>query len=99
MDKTGEEKNRIVITDDLIVDIVESAHMQNDHLGWDATWRDVSNTYYGILRADVIFLLKECQICAQNPSKRPKGASSKLNPQSFGAEDINRRDLEYENKV
>lgn len=29
-----------------------------------------------ILRADVVFLLKQCAICADNPRKRPKGLSA-----------------------
>ncbi|MCJ1377726.1 hypothetical protein MMC17_000822 [Xylographa soralifera] len=71
--KAGEENHRAVIIEDDILDVVESVHQLNNHLGWDATWRDISNSYYGILRSDVIFLLKQCEICAQVPSKRPKG--------------------------
>jgi hypothetical protein len=100
--KTSEDNRRMVVTDDVIVDVVESAHEQNDHLGWDATWRDVSASYYGILRSDVIFLLKQCQFCAQDPSKRPKGATSKCSRQSFDSEvfhTINTRDIQYENEV
>jgi hypothetical protein len=96
--KTTEDKRRMVVTDDMIVDVVESAHQQNGHLGWDATWRDVSTSYYGILRADVIFLLNECHVCAQDPSKRPKGAPSKPGLQSFDPEvfqTINRGDIQY----
>ncbi|KUL81567.1 hypothetical protein ZTR_09940 [Talaromyces verruculosus] len=67
----GGEK-RIVVTEDMIADIVEFVHENNGHAGWDYTWRDVSRSYYGILRSDVIHLLKQCEICAHNPSKRPK---------------------------
>jgi hypothetical protein len=69
-------KNRVVVTTDMIVDVVEIVHTDNGHAGWDATWKDVSTSYYGILRSDVIFLLKQCHspICADNPSKRPKGS-------------------------
>lgn len=84
--KNSQDKRRLVVTDDLIVDVVESAHAQNGHLGWDATWRDVSASYYGILRSDVIFLLKACQLCARDPSKYPKGASSNLRRQSTDPE-------------
>jgi hypothetical protein len=35
-------------------------------------------SYYGILRSDVIFLLKQCQICVSNPSKRPKGSAATM---------------------
>ena len=64
--------HRVVVTSEAIADVVEGVHVQNNHLGWDATWRDVSSTYYGILRADVIFLLKRCHVCSQNPAKRAK---------------------------
>lgn len=60
----------------MIADVVDFVHNGNGHAGWDATWKDVSNLYYGILRSDVIFLLKRCQICASNPSKRPKGSAA-----------------------
>jgi hypothetical protein len=65
-------EHRVVIVLESIADAVETMHVQNNHLGWDATWRDVSSAYYGILRSDVIFLLKRCHVCAQNPSKRAK---------------------------
>lgn len=71
--KQGRPK-REVVTDDMILDIVESVHERNKHAGWDATWRDVSGSYYGILRSDVIFLLRRCPRCAGNPRKRPKSS-------------------------
>ncbi|MCJ1285871.1 hypothetical protein MMC26_005213 [Xylographa opegraphella] len=82
--KTSKDEHRIVVTEDAIVDVVRSTHEEHDHLGWDATWRHVSIVYYGILRSDVIFLLKQCQVCAQDPSKRPKtSTTSKPIPQTF----------------
>jgi len=69
----NKKKNRKVVTEDNIFDVVERVHANNGHAGWDATWRDISSSYYGILRADVIFILKRCVVCAQNPRKRPKG--------------------------
>ena len=71
--KSDKEKDRTVVTEDMIADVVEFIHENNKHGGWDATWKGVSSLYYGILRSDVIYLLKECQTCALNPSKRPKG--------------------------
>ena len=67
---TGDQ--RLVITEESIADVVEIVHIQSGHLGWDATWRDVNAKYYGILRSDVIFLLKSCTTCAHNPLKRSK---------------------------
>ncbi|KAK5998035.1 hypothetical protein PT974_00405 [Cladobotryum mycophilum] len=69
----SKEKDREVVTDDMIVDIVEQVHIHNHHSGWDATWKDISASYYGIMRVDVIFLLKQCVVCANDPRKRPKG--------------------------
>ena len=70
----GKDNNehRVVITLESIVDVVKAMHIQINHLGWGATWRDVSSAYYGILRSDVIFLLKRCYVCAHDPSKRAK---------------------------
>lgn len=76
IERDDKEKCRVVITTDAIVDVVERTHLMNGHAGWDATWRDINSSYYGILRSDVNFLLKTCQVCAQNPSKRPKGSGS-----------------------
>ena len=72
------EMPRAVVTEDLIADVVESTHEGNGHSGWDVTWEDVSAKYYGILRSDVIHLLKRCQTCALNPSKRPKGSAASI---------------------
>ena len=74
--KTGEDKNRRIVIEEMIADVVDFVHRGNGHAGWDATWKDVSTSYYGILRSDVIFLLQQCQICALNPSKRPKGSAA-----------------------
>lgn len=74
--KAGGDNRRLVITEDKIADVVEFVHESNKHGGWDATWNGISSLYYGILRSDVIHLLKQCQTCALNPSKRPKGSTS-----------------------
>ncbi|KAK5309726.1 hypothetical protein LTR70_010038 [Exophiala xenobiotica] len=75
--------HRVVVTTDNIINVVEKVHTQNGHAGWDATWKDVSTLYYGILRSDVIFLLKSCQVCVQNPTKRPKGSKQPTVPSTF----------------
>lgn len=74
--KVAQTKDREVVMIDNIVDVVEAVHKSNGHAGWDATWRAVSNLFYGILRADVIFLLKRCPVCARDPRKRPKSRLS-----------------------
>ena len=70
--KEKHDVRRTVITEDMIADAVEYVHGSNNHAGWDLTWKHISSSYYGILRSDVIFLLKKCQICALDPCKRPK---------------------------
>jgi hypothetical protein len=84
--KSNEQKNRVVITEDTIADLVGFVHQENSHAGWDATWRAVNTSYYGILRSDLIFLLRQCQTCAQNPSKRPKASAMTLNAQPVNHE-------------
>ncbi len=69
------EQPRPVIVEGRILEYVQYEHHKIGHLGWDATWRVISESYYGILRADVIFLLKRCLVCATNPAKRPKGST------------------------
>jgi hypothetical protein len=86
------EKDREVVTEDRIMDVVELVHTNTGHAGWDATWNEVRSSYYGILRADVIFLLKQCAICAPNPRKRPKGSTLTLtitNSQLADQNDLN----------
>lgn len=73
---TRGDNYRIVVTDDTIADVVEFVHQAKGHAGWDVTWKDISASYYGILRMDVIFLLKRCPICANDPSKRPKSSKA-----------------------
>ncbi|CAI6334664.1 unnamed protein product [Periconia digitata] len=63
---------------DAIAGIVEIVHNNNGHAGWDTTWKKISSSYYGILRADVIFLLKKCHICANDARKRPKGSNNNI---------------------
>ncbi|KAK7967600.1 uncharacterized protein PG986_001877 [Apiospora aurea] len=72
---SNEEGNRVLVTDDCIMDVVESVHIRNQHAGWDRTWNDIRKSYYGILRADVIFLLRRCLVCAKDPRKRPKDST------------------------
>lgn len=98
-------KNRVVITTDMIADIVEMVHEDNNHAGWDRTWEDISTSYYGILRSDVIFLLKQCQNqhCTQNPSKRPKDSakaftqSQQTDNQFIGL--VNTEHLQFDNSA
>jgi hypothetical protein len=66
------ESPRLVVTTDMIADVIETVHVESGHRGWDATWKDVNSAYYGILREDVIFLLRRCHTCLRDPRKKPK---------------------------
>lgn len=98
--KNEKRKDRIVVTEDMIPDVVESVHELNGHAGWDATWKDISSSYHGILRSDVIFLLKRCQVCAHDPCKRSKTSgttNTDLQPSDREVLDfINPRELEID---
>ncbi|KAL7793822.1 hypothetical protein V8C37DRAFT_377467 [Trichoderma ceciliae] len=72
--KNGQGMDRMVITEDEILQVVEKVHMTREHGGWDATWEEVSRQYCGIVRSDIIFLLKRCKVCLSNPRKRSKGS-------------------------
>lgn len=74
--KEDNGKDRLVVLESMIADVVQAVHEDNGHAGWDATWEDVKASYYGIMRADVILLLKQCRACSENPSKRPKGSAA-----------------------
>jgi hypothetical protein len=69
------ERDRAVVTEDRVADVIVYVHEQNRHAGWDATWKAVNESYYGIMRQDVIFILRRCQVCQLDPRKRPKGYS------------------------
>ncbi|OJJ83429.1 integrase zinc binding domain-containing protein [Aspergillus glaucus CBS 516.65] len=99
IDKSEPGRNKIVVVEENIADVAEAVHSRNGHAGWDATWKDVSASYHGILRSDVIYLLRRCQICLHNPSKRPKDSSRAV--AEFGSEDsdifglLDFRELEF----
>ncbi|KAL6232558.1 hypothetical protein BDW75DRAFT_242837 [Aspergillus navahoensis] len=99
INKNGSGNTRIVVTEGMIPDIVEVVHNNNGHAGWDGTWKDISNSYYGILRSDVIYLLKRCRICMHNPSKRPKKPERLVVDSGFTDSDVveflDPRDLDY----
>ncbi|KAL7813592.1 hypothetical protein V8C44DRAFT_357401 [Trichoderma aethiopicum] len=73
--KKDKGKDRIVITVDEILQVVETVHTMN-HGGWDATWDRVNQKYCGIVRSDIIFLVKRCGLCQVDPRKRAKGVQA-----------------------
>ena len=75
---SSRKKSRIVVPDDMILRTVGLIHVKSNHAGWDATWKRISDGYYGILRSDMIFLLKRCEYCSRHPNRRPKYKSASL---------------------
>lgn len=75
MAKKGKGEDREVVTVDEILHVVEMVHMRH-HGGWDATWEEVSNKYSGIVRSDVIFLVRRCGLCRSDPRKQAKGSQA-----------------------
>lgn len=70
------EKRRLVVKEHEIIHYVDHVHNGILHRGWDATWKEVSERYYGILRADINFLLKRCPRCLTDPIKATKNKFS-----------------------
>lgn len=60
-------------------------------------------SYYGTLRSGVMFLLKQCQVCALNASKRYKSCTNSiydLQPLDPGVLSfLNIPDMQYENEM
>ncbi|KAL7931941.1 hypothetical protein V8C35DRAFT_282270 [Trichoderma chlorosporum] len=73
MAKNDKDHDRIVVTLDEILRVVEEVHI-TDHAGWDATWNRVSKKYSGIVRSDVIWLITKCGMCKVDPRKRSRGS-------------------------
>lgn len=57
-----------MVNKDAIADLVESVHESNKHGALNATRKDISSSYYGILPLDVIRLPEQCQPCALDPA-------------------------------
>ncbi|KAL7908324.1 hypothetical protein GGI35DRAFT_58400 [Trichoderma velutinum] len=77
--RNGKESDRIVVTVEEILRVVEEVHIK-DHAGWDATWRRVSKNYCGIVRQDVIWLITNCGMCKVDPRKKSKGNHGNQTP-------------------
>lgn len=72
----SQDQRRLVATEESISGVIEAIRIQDCHQGWDTTWKDVSSKYYGVLRAELILLLKHCRVCAQDPKTQPKHGRS-----------------------
>ena len=64
---------RLVIMQSSIFDIIQEEHCRIGHAGVHPTWAAVSQGYYGIIRTEIIWLLKRCQICIRRARNRSRG--------------------------
>ena len=60
---TGHSSERVVVVKEDIFRVIEQEHLLGKHIGQDITWEAVKNTYYGISQDEVIFVVKQCEIC------------------------------------
>lgn len=93
--REGESQDRPVVIVDDIMRVVEEEHLRLGHAGWDATWKGVSSRYCGILRIDVIFLLKRCPACLKNPRKQSRGQRSSQSPATAPPASSSDQNLEH----
>ena len=54
--------------------VIEQEHLLGKHAGQDMTWEAVKNTYYSISRDEVIFVVKQCEICHRKAANRSRGS-------------------------
>ncbi|KAH8692354.1 hypothetical protein BGW36DRAFT_304115, partial [Talaromyces proteolyticus] len=88
--KMEDGQKRIVVTEDMIADIVEHVH-ENNGPCWMGLHRGISKSYYGIFRSGIIYLLRQWQICAYNQSKRPKNS----HPVPAGFQSVNDEFIDF----
>ncbi|RFU74682.1 hypothetical protein TARUN_7552 [Trichoderma arundinaceum] len=78
--KRPDKGDRVVVAEGDILKIVEKEHIISGisgHGGWDATWWGIRRKYSGIIRSDIIFLLKRCGTCLSNPRKRSRAIQAR----------------------
>ena len=71
-DKSHEAREVLAETE--ILDAIIATHNSLGHADQDATAKNVGQSYYGVSREEVVFLVKLCEIChkkAQSKSKEP----------------------------
>ncbi|KAL4918663.1 hypothetical protein BDW62DRAFT_60655 [Aspergillus aurantiobrunneus] len=73
-------KNRIVVAQEDIAEVVQTEHRRNHQAGLKEIWKNISTSYHGILQSDVKYLLPKCRVCRGDPPELPK------NPESSAAE-------------
>lgn len=64
---------RQVVVQEEILRIIEQEHLLSKHSGRDTTWTSISKTYYGIARQEVIYLIKQCEVCCRKAANQSRG--------------------------
>ncbi len=70
-DKTHEARE--VIAEPEILDAIIATHNSLGHAGQDVTAKNVGQSYYGVSREEVVFLVKLCEICHRKAHSKSKG--------------------------
>ncbi len=70
-DKTHEARE--VIAEPEILDAIIATHNSLGHAGQDTTAKNVGQSYYGVSRKEVVFLVKFCEICHRKAHSKSKG--------------------------
>ena len=64
---------RQVVVQEEIFRVIEQEHLLSKHAGQDTTWASIRGVYYGISRAEVKFLIKQCEICHRRAANKSRG--------------------------
>ena len=60
-----------------VCDTVLEGHQRSQHAGYNKTFDLVKQRFYGISRQEVVWLLKQCNICSRN---RPSNSNASCEP-------------------
>ena len=56
-----------------ILRVIEQEYLLSKHAGQNMTWAAIRNTFYGISRGEVEYLVKQCEICHRKATNRSRG--------------------------
>jgi len=78
-----QEQPRYVVCEHEVFERIKTVHLQLGHAGKNKTFEILQKRYYGITRAETIWLLKHCRTCLLN---RPSNTKGPLEPIVFWTE-------------
>ena len=70
---TDHLSERVVVVKEDIFRVIEQEHLLEKHASQNMTWKAIKNTYYGISRDEVIFVVKQCEICHKKAANQSRG--------------------------